>query len=132
MIKEIESFLGFTKSYKCFIKNFSHIAKPLNELKGKNEWKWEEEYPISTHSSIQRVERKIISQPVLILSRRKGKFRVETDTSGYTIGGVLSQEQEEKQKPIAFLSRTIQAPKRNYKIYNKEVLAMIEALTKQR
>jgi len=58
MIKEIESFLGFTKSYKYFIKNFSHIAKPLNELKGKNEWKWEEEYPISTHSSIQRVERK--------------------------------------------------------------------------
>ena len=30
------------------------------------------------------------------------------DASGYAIGGVLSQEQEGKLKPIAFLSRTMQ------------------------
>jgi len=46
--------------------------------------------------AFKELKEKIISQPVLVLSRRKGKFRVETDTSGYTIGGVLSQEQEEK------------------------------------
>ena len=34
-IKEVESFLGFVNSYKCFIKNFSHTVEPLNELKGK-------------------------------------------------------------------------------------------------
>jgi len=44
----------------------------------------------------------------LALSKREGKFRVEMDTSGHAIGGVLSQEQEEKWKPIAFLSRTMQ------------------------
>ena len=38
-IKEVESFLGFANFYWHFIKNFSHIAKPLNELKGKKEWK---------------------------------------------------------------------------------------------
>jgi len=38
-IKEVESFLGFANFYKQFIKNFSHIAKPLNKLKGKKEWK---------------------------------------------------------------------------------------------
>jgi len=42
------------------------------------------------------------------------------DTSRYAIEGVLSQEQERKWKPIAFLSRTIQPAERNYKIYNKE------------
>ena len=46
-----------------------------------------------------------MSQLVLSLLRRKGKFRIETDASDYTIGGVLSQEQEGKWKPIAFLSR---------------------------
>jgi len=64
------------------------------------------------------------------LPKRKGKFRVETDVSGHVIGGVLSQEQEGKWKPIAFLSRTMQPAERNYKIYDKELLAIVEALSK--
>jgi len=65
-----------------------------------------------------------------LLLRREGKFRVETDTLGYAIGGVLSREQDKKWKPIAFLLRTMQPAERNYEIYNKELLAIVEALTK--
>ena len=36
-IKDVESFLGFANFYRRFIHNFSHTAKPLNELKGKSE-----------------------------------------------------------------------------------------------
>jgi len=43
-VKDVESFLGFANFYRHFIQNFSYIAKPLNELKGKKEWKWEEEH----------------------------------------------------------------------------------------
>jgi len=70
--------------------------------------------------------------PVLSLLKREGKFRVEMDTSGHIIGEVLSQEQDGKWKPIAFLSRTIQPAERNYEIYNKKLLAIVEALTKWR
>ena len=52
------------------------------------------------------------------------------DTSGYAIRGVLSQKQEEKWKLIAFLSRMMQPAERNYKIYNKKLLAIVEALAK--
>jgi len=38
-IKEVESFLEFVDFYRYYIKNFSYIAKPLNELKGKKKWK---------------------------------------------------------------------------------------------
>jgi len=55
---------------------------------------------------------------------------VETDASGHAIGGVLFQEQDGKWKLIAFLSRTMQPAEQNYKIYNKELLAIVEALTK--
>jgi len=44
----------------------------------------------------EELKEKITSQLVLSLPRREGKFRVETDTSGHVIGGVLSQEQDEK------------------------------------
>ena len=43
-IKEVEIFLGFVNFYQRFIQNFSHIVKPLNDLKGKKEWEWKEEH----------------------------------------------------------------------------------------
>ena len=73
-----------------------------------------------------------MSQPVLSLPKREGKFRVETNASGHAIGGVLSQEQDRKWKSIAFLSRMMQPAERNYEIYDKELLAIVEALTKWR
>ena len=43
-IKNVESFLRFANFYKYFIQNFSHIAKLLNELKGKKEWEWNKDH----------------------------------------------------------------------------------------
>ena len=85
-IKEVEIFLEFVNFYRRFIKNFSHIARPLNELKEKKEWKWMNKY----QKAFEELKKKITSQLVFFLSKREGKFRVETNTSGHTIGGVLS------------------------------------------
>ena len=42
-VKDVESFLGFANFYQKFIQNFSHMARLLNELKGKKrmdmEWR---------------------------------------------------------------------------------------------
>jgi len=43
-LKDVESFLRFANFYQRFIQNFSHTARPLNKLKGKKDWKWEEEH----------------------------------------------------------------------------------------
>jgi len=47
------------------------------------------------------------------------------------------QEQDRKWRPIAFLSRTflsrtMQLAKQNYEIYDKELLTIVEAITKWR
>ena len=69
-IKEVESFLRFANFYRWFIKNFSYTMKPLNKLKGKKDWKWKEEY----QKAFKELKDKIISQTVLVLLKRKGKF----------------------------------------------------------
>ena len=100
----------------------------MNKLKSKKDWKWKEEH----QKVFEELKKKIITQSVLSLSRREGKFRVETNASGHAIEGVLSQKQDGKWKPIAFLSRMMQLAERNYKIYDKELLAIVKALTKWR
>ena len=122
----MKSFLGFANFYWQFIKNFSHTARPLNELKGKKKWNWTKEH----QRVFEELKDKITSQPVLFLLKRDGKFRIEMNTSEHAIKGVLSQKQEGKWRPIAFLSRMIQLAERNYKIYNKKLLAIVKALTK--
>ena len=125
-IKDVKSFLRFANFYQRFIQNFSHTAKPLNKLKGKKDWKSEEEH----QKAFKELKKKITSQPVLSLPRREEKFRMEMDASGHAIGEVLSQEQDGKWKPIVFLLRTMQLAEKNYEIYDKELLAIVEALTK--
>ena len=102
-VKDVESFLGFANFYQRFIQNFSHTARPLNELKSKKKWILNEEH----NKTFEELKEKITSQPVLSLPKREGKFRIETDASRHAIGGVLSQEQEGRWKLIASLSRTM-------------------------
>ena len=91
-VKDVESFLGFTNFYWRFIQNFSHTARPLNKLKGKKEWIWNEEH----NKAFEELKEKITSQLVLSLPKREEIFKIEMDASEHAIGGVLSQEQEVK------------------------------------
>jgi len=71
--------------------------------------------------------------PTLAIPHPKRKMRLETDASRYTIGGVLSQQQENNLwKPVAYLSKAINETERNYEIYDRELLAIMEGLKQWR
>ena len=71
----------------------------------------------------------MMNPPILAIPDSKRKMQLETNTSEYAIGGVLSQQQEDNSwKPIAYLSRAMNETERNYKIYNQELLAIMEGL----
>jgi len=54
---------------------------------------------------------------------------MEVDVLDYTIGGVLSMEYEDRKwRPVTFLSKSLNETKRNYKIYDKDMLAVIKGL----
>ena len=58
---------------------------------------------------------------------------MKVDASGYAVGGVLSQQQEDKSwKPIAYLSRSMNKTERNYEIYDQELLAIMTGLKQWR
>ena len=54
---------------------------------------------------------------------------VETDSSGYVVGGALSQYNDDGTlRPVAFFSRKNNVVEYNYPIYDKELLAVISYL----
>ena len=58
---------------------------------------------------------------------------MEVDASGYAIGGVLSQQQDDSSwRPVSFISQPLSETERNYKIYDHELLAVMTGLRQWR
>ena len=56
-------------------------------------------------------------------------MRMEVDTLDYATGGVLLMECEDGLwRPVAFLSKSLNETEKNYKIHDKEMLAIIRGL----
>jgi len=54
---------------------------------------------------------------------------MEVDASDYAMKGVLSMEYNDRRwRPVVFLLKSLNETKRNYKIYDKEMLAVIREL----
>ncbi|SJL16884.1 uncharacterized protein ARMOST_20414 [Armillaria ostoyae] len=126
--KELQSFLGFTNFYRKFIKNYSKVVRALTQLTGNAEWTW----GAAQNQAFQQLKKQMAEDVILAIPNRTGRFRVEADTSNGAIGAVLSQEQEGKWRPVAFMSKALTATERNYEIYDKELLAIMLALAEWR
>jgi len=61
-------------------------------------------------------------------------FQIEADSSDFATGAVLSQQSmtDRKWHPMAFYSKSLFSVERNYKIHDKEMLAIIRMLEEWR
>jgi len=125
-VKEVQKFLGLTNYYRRFIKDFARIATPLHMLVRKEQkWKWEKEQ----EEAFGKLKAVFTTEPVLAIPDIDREMRVGVDASDYATGGVLSTKCENgKWKPVAFISKSLNAIERNYEIHNKEMLAVIRCL----
>jgi hypothetical protein len=125
--KEVQSFLGFTNFYRRFIEGFSHLARPLfNLTRNDSKWCWGE----SKKSAFAAIRSHVVSAPILMFPDDTRPFQLEADSSDFATGAVLSQQSpvDDKWHPIAYYSKSLSAVERNYKIHDKEMLAIIQAL----
>jgi hypothetical protein len=67
--------------------------------------------------------------PVLALPDHSKPFRLITDTSDFATGAILEQPDAlNRWHPVAFHSKSLQPAEQNYKIHDKELLAIVRAL----
>jgi hypothetical protein len=130
-VKETQSFLGFANFYRCFIYNYSRIARPLNGLTRKNTtFTWTKR----CQEAFNALKTAFTSAPILAHYDPENPIVVETDGSEYAITGILSQINRKTGllHPIAFYSRSMQPAELNYDIGDKELLAIHEAFKQWR
>ncbi|MBW0503764.1 hypothetical protein O181_043479 [Austropuccinia psidii MF-1] len=98
-IKALQSFLGFSSFYCCFIKKYSKIITDLTSLLKKD-------FPFIFNeealSQSQILKEASTTAPILFHFNPSLPTIVETDASNYALGAVLSQVNDSGKHPIAF------------------------------
>jgi hypothetical protein len=122
---EIRSFLGLCTYYRRFILGFANIVKPLSKLtEQKQPFQWTSE----VEAAFQKLKRPLCSAPVLAYPQPGQRFIVDTGASNVGIGGVLSQVKDGQERVIAYFSKTLNKPERNYCVTRWELLAIVRTL----
>uniref|UniRef100_A0ABD2WIR8 RNA-directed DNA polymerase n=1 Tax=Trichogramma kaykai TaxID=54128 RepID=A0ABD2WIR8_9HYME len=128
-VKQVRRLLGMVGWYSRFIKNEAEIKVPLAKLLRKDVvfvWGAEQE------QAFQTLKRCLSEAPVLVRPDFSKEFSIQTDASDYAVGAVLTQEYEDGEHPVYYVSRVLSRAEQRYTTTEKECLAVIWAIEKFR
>ena len=122
----MQKILGLANYYRRFVKDFAKIARLLHKMTRKeNKWSWREKQ----QKAFEKLKERFTTEPVLVTPDLDKEMRVEADVSDFAMEEVLSMKcEDEKWRPVAYISKSLNEAKRNYEIYDKEMLVIIWCL----
>ena len=105
--------------------SFGEICKPLYQLCEKNrKFLWS----LDCQHAFDTLKEKLTSAPIIAYPLIGQDFTLDTDASQFTVGAVLSQEHDSKERVIAYISKTMNKHELQYCTTRKELLAVVTAL----
>ena len=129
-VKDVQGFLGFANFYMGFINDFTKLASPLTTLTRKDK---ESQWTPIEKTAFQAIKKAFSSAPVLLHFDPDKECTVETNVSNYVSGAVFSQPDHEVILcPVAFMSCWHLPAECNYKIYDKDLMAIVQAFEERR
>lgn len=122
-----------TSYYRKFIRDFAKIPKPLTRgefarVKANQSRKIAVELDEVALQAFADLKSILSSSEVLAFPDFTKPFHLTTDASNYALGALLSQDDQEKDRPIAYISRSLNRTEENYATNEKEMLAIVWAL----
>ena len=125
---EVWHFLGMTRFFRRFIKNYASIAKPLNDILEGEASKMKSKavtLPPEVLEVFEQLKMCCMTVPVLAFADFEKEFQLETDSSSEGLGAVLSQKQPDgKWHPITFRSHELKGGEAKYHSSKLEFLAL--------
>ena len=122
---QVHAFCGLVGHYQHFIKGFTHIARPLYDVLGKEVKMGLVQLPPEVWEVVRILKNKIQLAPMLVLPDFDKPFLLETDASKEGLGVVLSQKQDDgRYQSIAFGSCSLTPAEKNYHSSKLEFLTL--------
>ena len=140
-VGELRRLLGLLGQFRRFIQDFSRIAKPLfallemrsNPTQTTSKGQLQSNARITMQSehidALNKLLDAITSQPILAYPDFEESFFIHTDASELGLGAILYQKQGDKNRAIAYASRTLQGAETNYHSSRLEFLALKWSIT---
>jgi transposase InsO family protein len=127
---EVQGFLGCSGYYRRFIIHFAKVALPLTLMLRKDS---DFEPTPERLAAFNELKKRLAEAPILVTPDWSKEFHVYVDVSGFCIGAVLSQLDEEgRDHPIYFASRQLAPAEKNYSPTDREALGIIYSCKKFR
>lgn len=144
-VSELRSFLGFSGYYRRFVRDYSKVSHPLNQLlqgclPNKNLKKARTENPEkvfykasdpfgnrwneSCEAAFRELKERLTQAPVLAFADPKLPYVLHVDACCEGLGGVLYQDQGQGLRPVAFISRSLTPSEKNYPVHKLEFLSL--------
>ena len=126
-VEQVRSFLGFENYYRQFIHRYGNLTWPLNDVLRKDErFEWTPEQ----QDTFDTLKQRFTKSPVLLMPNSLKPFVLEMDASLFASRAVLRQHDSNGDwHPCAYLSKSFNDTECNYDIWDRELLAVIRALT---
>ena len=132
-VTQVRKFTGLTNYYRKFIHNYAKVAKPLHQLVSGENAKLKctsVTWMVECEESFKKLKVLCSDTPVLAYPNYTEKFKLYTDASESGLRAVLTQMQNDgKERPIAYASRTLSKSERNYDAHKLEFLALKWSVT---
>ena len=127
-VSQLRAFLGMLNYYHRFLPDVATVLEPLHQLLRKgSKWKWLEEQQMA----FDRAKELLCSADLLVHFDPEKEVVLATDASDYCVGAVLSHKMKNgTERPIGYVSRSLQEAERKYSTLEKEALAIIFAVKK--
>ncbi len=126
-VSAVRSFLGFVGFYRRFIEGFARIAAPLTDLTKKDVgWRWTD----VEEKSFETLRDALVTKPVLYCPNEKLDYKIVVDAGPKAVGGILLQDFEDGEHPIAYEHHRLSDAEEKYSQYEKEFLGLLHCLRK--
>lgn len=129
-VKELRRFLGMVNFYRRFLPGAAVNQVPLNALlsgpktKGSTPVHFTEEQM----KAFETCKSSLSKAALLAHPDANAELSIQTDASDKAIGAVLQQRRENSWQPLAFFSRKLSPSQAKYSPYDRELLAIYEAI----